>query len=107
MNAWTTPTQKINVCSRGETPDFQTAARVWIDYRQFGQKILTKEKGDMVFEENKITVRFSQEETGKFIPGSVPVWGMINAVWPDGTRMVTKKFSFLVDENFTDGVVMP
>lgn len=99
---WTTPTQKLNYCI-----DFSGTSKLVTTYNQYGEILLRKEKQDVKLDGETVVIRLTQEETGLFKAGREPVRIMINAVWPDGTRVARKNMYFFVEENDENGVIEP
>lgn len=97
---------------RGTTPthifetdiDLTSAEVVYITYKQTTGETLTKEKSDIAIEEDKLTIKLTQEETLAFqTTGRVSI--QIRARFPDGSAIASNIIQTTADEILRDGVI--
>lgn len=75
-----------------------------ITYAQRNKIVFTKEKPDMTFDENKVLVRLSQEETKAF-DARYPVQIQVRGLTYNGSAVASKTFERTVEEVLYDGIL--
>lgn len=98
--------------TRGTTPihvfttdtDLSEAEVIYITYKQQGNVVLEKTKGDLTFDEEEISLSLTQEESLRFSsPGTVKI--QIRARFADGTAIASNIVTTSVENILKDGEI--
>lgn len=99
MRRGTTPT---NVISTDQ--DLTSATAIYLTYSQNKKNIIEKSLADMTVTPEQITVRLSQQETLRFLPG-VTVKVQIRAKFDDGSAIASNIMTASVNDILKDGEI--
>lgn len=99
MIQFTTPTHIFNV-----NIDLTNADVIFVTYKQDNNTVVEKNKPDLEITENSVTLRLTQEDTGKFIYAQ-PVEIQIRARFFDGTAVASNIMRTTVERVLKDGVI--
>ena len=102
IGQYTTPTSTLHVDE--ENVDFTTATSIYVTFKQNGTKYHLTGDDVTVKDAHTLEVSFTQEQTGKFIPG-VKVKAQINWTYGASKRDMTYIKEFDVIDNLLDKVI--
>lgn len=99
MIRFTTPTHvfKTNI-------DLTQAGVIFITYKQGGNTVVEKTKEDLTIEQDQLSVKLTQEDTGKFVQGN-PVEIQIRVRFDDDTAIASNIMKTTVERVLKDGVI--
>lgn len=99
MIRFTTPTHvfKTNI-------DLTQADVIFITYKQGGSTVVEKTKEDLTIEQDQLSVKLTQEDTGKFVQGN-PVEIQIRVRFGDDTAIASNIMKTTVERVLKDGVI--
>lgn len=99
MIRFTTPTHvfKTNI-------DLTQADVIFVTYKQGGSTVVEKTKEDLTIEQDQLSVKLTQEDTGKFVQGN-PVEIQIRVRFDDDTAIASNIMKTTVERVLKDGVI--
>ncbi len=99
MIQFTTPTHIFNV-----NLDFTNVDVIYVTYNQNGTNVVEKSKEDLTIDAQTITLKLTQEDTGKFVFGQ-PVEIQIRAKFYDQTAVASNIMKTTVERVLKGGVI--